>query len=214
MTGTADTEAYEFQQIYGLEVVVIPTHMPMIRKDHHDLVFLTQKEKFDAIVEDITDCNQRGQPVLVGTTSIENSELLSGQLGKQGISHEVLNAKQHDREASIIAQAGRPGAVTIATNMAGRGTDIVLGGNVEAEIDALEEPDEATTARPSATSPVASTTSCAAARAARVTPAPRASTCRCRTACCASSPPNGCPGSCSASACRRARPSRAGWSAG
>ena len=128
MTGTADTEAYEFQQIYGLEVVVIPTHRPMIRKDHSDLVYLTQKDKFDAISEDIRDCLQRQQPVLVGTTSIETSELLSRLLEKQGIAHEVLNAKQHEREAHIVAQAGRPGAVTIATNMAGRGTDIVLGG--------------------------------------------------------------------------------------
>ena len=147
MTGTADTEAYEFQHIYGLEVVVIPTHRPMIRKDHHDLVFLTQKEKFDAIVEDITDCHQRGQPALVGTTSIENSELLARELKGQNIPYEVLNAKQHEREASIIAQAGRPGAVTIATNMAGRGTDIVLGGNVDVELAALEDPDPDTVER-------------------------------------------------------------------
>ena len=128
MTGTADTEAYEFQQIYGLEVVVIPTHRPMVRKDNSDLVYLTQKDKFQAIAEDIRDCQQRKQPVLVGTTSIETSELLSKMLQGQGIAHEVLNAKQHEREAQIVAQAGRPGAVTIATNMAGRGTDIVLGG--------------------------------------------------------------------------------------
>ncbi len=147
MTGTADTEAYEFQHIYGLEVVVIPTHRPMIRKDHHDLVFLTQKEKFDAIVEDISDCHQRGQPALVGTTSIENSELLARELKGQDIPYEVLNAKQHEREASIIAQAGRPGAVTIATNMAGRGTDIVLGGNVDVELAALEDPDPDTVER-------------------------------------------------------------------
>ena len=132
MTGTADTEALEFQQIYGLEVVVIPTHRPMIRKDNPDFVYLTQKDKFEAIIEDIRDCVERGQPVLVGTTSIETSELLSGLLQKEGIPHEVLNAKQHEREAHIVAQAGRPGTVTIATNMAGRGTDIVLGGNVEA----------------------------------------------------------------------------------
>ena len=144
MTGTADTEAYEFQQIYGLEVVVIPTHRPMIRKDMGDLVFLTAKEKFDAIIEDIRDCQKRGQPVLVGTTSVEVSEYLSKLLKKQGIKHEVLNAKHHEREAQIVAQAGRPGAVTIATNMAGRGTDIVLGGSLEAEIDALgENPDPA-----------------------------------------------------------------------
>ena len=134
MTGTADTEAFEFQQIYGLEVIVIPTHKEMIRNDMPDLVYLTEKDKFDAIVEDIEDCRERGQPVLVGTTSIETSELLSSVLNKNGISHEVLNAKQHEREALIVQQAGRPGAITIATNMAGRGTDIVLGGNLEAEL--------------------------------------------------------------------------------
>ncbi len=137
MTGTADTEAYEFQTIYGLEVVVIPTHRPMIREDHPDLVFLTQPEKFDAIVADIVERVKAGQPVLVGTTSIETSELLSKKLNKDGIKHEVLNAKQHEREAQIVAQAGRPGAVTIATNMAGRGTDIVLGGNLDAELTEL-----------------------------------------------------------------------------
>ncbi len=134
MTGTADTEAFEFQQIYGLEVVVIPTHKPMIREDNADLVYLTQKDKFDAIIEDINDCRERGQPVLVGTTSIETSELLSSLLGKRDIGHEVLNAKQHEREAIVVQHAGRPGAITIATNMAGRGTDIVLGGNLDAEI--------------------------------------------------------------------------------
>ncbi len=142
MTGTADTEAYEFQQIYGLEVVVIPTNRPMIRKDHGDLIYLTAKEKFAAIIEDIKGCRERGQPVLVGTASIEASELLSRLLTEQKIKHEVLNAKQHDREAEIIAQAGRPAAVTIATNMAGRGTDIVLGGSLEVELAALKEPDE------------------------------------------------------------------------
>jgi len=140
MTGTADTEAYEFQQIYGLEVVVIPTHMPMIRDDAPDLVYLTQKDKFDAIIEDIKDCNSRGQPVLVGTTSIETSEFLSGLLKKAKIPHQVLNAKFHEREAEIIMQAGRPGTVTIATNMAGRGTDIKLGGNLEAERAKLSSP--------------------------------------------------------------------------
>ncbi|MCP4001829.1 MAG: preprotein translocase subunit SecA [Gammaproteobacteria bacterium] len=139
MTGTADTEAYEFQQIYGLEVVVIPTHRPMVRDDQPDLVHLTQADKFVAISEDIQDCVERGQPVLVGTTSIETSELLAKQLKKEGIAHEVLNAKQHEREAHIVEEAGRPGAVTIATNMAGRGTDIVLGGNFEAELAALGE---------------------------------------------------------------------------
>jgi preprotein translocase subunit SecA len=144
MTGTADTEAFEFQQIYGLEVVVIPTHKPMVRDDAPDLVYLTQKDKFDAIAEDIRECAKRLQPVLVGTTSVETSEMLSGVLKAQGVAHEVLNAKQHEREAHIVAQAGRPGAVTIATNMAGRGTDIVLGGNLKAELAALEAPDEAT----------------------------------------------------------------------
>ena len=144
MTGTADTEAYEVQQIYGLEVVVIPTHKPMIRDDQGDLVYRTDKEKFDAIIEDIKDCHQRGQPVLVGTTSIEISELLSQYLTRDKIRHEVLNAKQHEREAEIVAQAGRPAAVTIATNMAGRGTDIVLGGNVETELAGLTDPDEDT----------------------------------------------------------------------
>ncbi|MFZ8965748.1 MAG: preprotein translocase subunit SecA [Steroidobacteraceae bacterium] len=135
MTGTADTEAFEFQQIYGLEVVVIPTHRPMVRKDLPDLVYLTQQDKFQAILGDIRDCMERKQPVLVGTTSIETSELLSKELDKQGIVHQVLNAKQHEREAQVIAQAGRPGTVTIATNMAGRGTDIVLGGNVEKQVE-------------------------------------------------------------------------------
>ena len=137
MTGTADTESAEFQQIYGLEVVIVPTHLEMIRDDMADLVFLTQEEKFEAVLEDIRDCKARQQPVLVGTTSIETSELLSGMLGRAGIAHEVLNAKQHAREAAIVAQAGRPGAVTIATNMAGRGTDIVLGGNLTAEFDEM-----------------------------------------------------------------------------
>ncbi|PPD04109.1 MAG: preprotein translocase subunit SecA [Methylobacter sp.] len=139
MTGTADTEAFELNKIYGLEVVVIPTHRPMIRKDHGDVVFLTAKEKYEAVAADIKDCVSRGQPVLVGTTSIENSERLSALLKTMAIPHEVLNAKQHEREAHIIAQAGMPGAVTIATNMAGRGTDIVLGGNLEAELAGLGE---------------------------------------------------------------------------
>jgi len=141
MTGTADTEAYEFQQIYGLEVVVIPTHQDMVRDDGADLVYLTQKDKFDAIIEDIEDCRERGQPVLVGTTSIETSEYLSDLLKQQKVSHQVLNAKYHEHEAQIIVDAGRPGSVTIATNMAGRGTDIVLGGNLEAELSAWKESD-------------------------------------------------------------------------
>jgi len=135
MTGTADTEAFEFRQIYGLDVVVIPTHKPMIRDDQNDLIFLTLKDKFDAIVEDINERIGQGQPVLVGTASIESSEILSKELTKRQIEHSVLNAKQHEREADIIADAGRPGVVTIATNMAGRGTDIVLGGNVESELE-------------------------------------------------------------------------------
>ena len=139
MTGTADTEAFELNKIYGLEVVVIPTHRPMIRKDMGDLVYLTTDEKYVAVADDIRSCVSRGQPVLVGTTSIENSERLSELLKKQGIKHEVLNAKQHEREAHIIEQAGMPGAVTIATNMAGRGTDIVLGGNLDAELKLLGE---------------------------------------------------------------------------
>lgn len=142
MTGTADTEAFEFQSIYGLEVVAIPTNKPMIRKDMPDLVFMSVGEKYEAIADDIEESRGRGQPVLVGTASIDSSEVLSALLRKRGVKHEVLNAKQHEREADIIEQAGRPGAVTIATNMAGRGTDIVLGGNPESEIEALEEGDD------------------------------------------------------------------------
>ncbi len=143
MTGTADTEAYEFQTIYNLEVLVIPTHRPMVRKDFGDLVYLTAVEKFNAIIEDIRDCQARQQPVLVGTTSIETSEYLSKLLQKEKVEHKVLNAKFHEQEAHIVVNAGRPGAVTIATNMAGRGTDIVLGGNFEAELAELGEIDEA-----------------------------------------------------------------------
>ncbi len=138
MTGTADTEAFEFQEIYGLETVVIPPNKPTIRKDELDLVYKTAKEKYDAVINDIRDCHQRGQPVLVGTTSIENSELISGLLEKTDLPHQVLNAKQHAKEAEIVAQAGRPGVITIATNMAGRGTDIVLGGNVERQVHFIE----------------------------------------------------------------------------
>jgi preprotein translocase subunit SecA len=139
MTGTADTEAFEFQQIYGLEVVVVPTNMPMIREDMGDLIYLTVQEKYNAIIEDIQDCVKRGQPVLVGTTSVEASELLSGLLDKDKIKHQILNAKQHEREARIIADAGMPGTITIATNMAGRGTDIVLGGNLEVDLKEIPE---------------------------------------------------------------------------
>jgi preprotein translocase subunit SecA len=138
MTGTADTEAYEFQSIYNLETVVIPTHRPMVRNDHQDKVYRTVKEKHDAIVADVKDCYERGQPVLLGTTSIENSEVLSELLKKSSLPHQVLNAKQHAREAEIVAQAGRPKVITIATNMAGRGTDIVLGGNVEKQVDFVQ----------------------------------------------------------------------------
>ena len=138
MTGTADTEAFEFQSIYGLEVIVIPTHKPMIREDYPDLVYLNEEGKYEAIIKDIIDCKEKSQPTLVGTTSIETSELLSAKLKKLKIKHEVLNAKQHEREAIIVQQAGRPGAITIATNMAGRGTDIVLGGNLEAELEEAE----------------------------------------------------------------------------
>ncbi|MDT8311524.1 MAG: preprotein translocase subunit SecA, partial [Methylophaga sp.] len=139
MTGTADTEAYELQSIYSLEVVVIPTHRPMTRKDEADRIYLTSKEKYAAILEDIKDCVARKQPVLVGTASIETSEYVDKLLTDAKIPHEVLNAKFHEKEAQIIADAGKPGAVTIATNMAGRGTDIVLGGSLDAEIDALGE---------------------------------------------------------------------------
>ncbi|KOR32458.1 preprotein translocase subunit SecA [Achromatium sp. WMS3] len=138
MTGTADTEAYEFQDIYKLEVVVIPTNQPMIRNDMGDVIYLSQAEKFQAIIEDIKDCVKRGQPTLVGTASIEVSEKVAAMLKKAKIAHQVLNAKQHEKEAKIIAEAGRPGAVTIATNMAGRGTDIVLGGNLESELADLK----------------------------------------------------------------------------
>ncbi|MDR1367967.1 MAG: SEC-C domain-containing protein, partial [Candidatus Accumulibacter sp.] len=139
MTGTADTEAYEFQQIYSLETVVIPTHLPMIRVDHNDQVFRTAREKYNAIIDDIKDCRARGQPVLVGTTSIENSEILSRLLDREKLPHQVLNAKQHAKEAEIVMQAGMPGMITIATNMAGRGTDIVLGGSIEKLITAVRD---------------------------------------------------------------------------
>lgn len=147
MTGTADTEAYEFQQIYGLEVVVLPTNQPMVRQDNSDLIYMSAEEKFTAIIEDIKKVREAGQPALVGTTSIETSEYLSNLLKKENIPHQVLNAKFHEQEAQIIAEAGRPGTVTIATNMAGRGTDIVLGGNLDAELKALENPEPAEIAK-------------------------------------------------------------------
>jgi preprotein translocase subunit SecA len=139
MTGTADTEAFEFHSIYGLETVVIPTHRPMIRKDEHDQVYRTGRERDQAVINDIRERNAQGQPVLVGTTSIEANEHLSAELKKAGLPHNVLNAKQHEREAEVIAQAGMPGGITIATNMAGRGTDIVLGGSIKNGIDAISE---------------------------------------------------------------------------
>ena len=141
MTGTADTEAYEFQEIYGLETVIIPTNLPMIREDQNDQIFKNDEQKFAAIIKDVRDCYERKQPVLVGTTSIENSELLSEMLKKEGLPHDVLNAKQHAREAEIVAEAGKPGAITIATNMAGRGTDIVLGGSIQKSINMVMEDD-------------------------------------------------------------------------
>ncbi|MDF7675521.1 preprotein translocase subunit SecA [Neisseriaceae bacterium ESL0693] len=137
MTGTADTEAFEFQSIYGLETVIIPTNRPMVRKDFNDQIYRTAEEKYEAVVADIKQRHQQGQPVLVGTTSIENSELVSAMLKKEKLPHNVLNAKEHEREADIIAQAGRPGMITVATNMAGRGTDIVLGGNIKPQIDTI-----------------------------------------------------------------------------
>lgn len=139
MTGTADTEAYEFQSIYGLETVIIPTNLPMIRQDANDKIFRTAEEKFEAVVADIKACHEQGQPVLVGTTSIENSERVSALLNQEKLAHNVLNAKEHEREAYIIAQAGKPGVITVATNMAGRGTDIVLGGNIDADVKAVED---------------------------------------------------------------------------
>jgi len=144
MTGTADTEAYEFNQIYGLETVVIPTNRPMQRVDNMDKVYRTANEKYLAVIDDIKDCQKRGQPVLVGTTTVENSEIISELLKKEKLEHQVLNAKQHEREAHIIVQAGRPGVITIATNMAGRGTDIVLGGNPEPEILEVEAREDLT----------------------------------------------------------------------
>jgi len=139
MTGTADTEAFELHEIYGLEVVVIPGNKPLARVDGNDLVYMSEEEKYQAIAEEIAECQKKGQPVLVGTASIESSEVLSNLLDGMKIKHEVLNAKQHEREAHIIENAGRPGALTIATNMAGRGTDIVLGGSLEAELKELGE---------------------------------------------------------------------------
>jgi preprotein translocase subunit SecA len=138
MTGTADTEAYEFQEIYGLETVVVPPNKPSKRQDQLDRVYKTTKEKYDAAIKDIRECYERGQPVLVGTTSIENSEIIDQLLTREKLPHQVLNAKQHEREADIIAQAGSEGMITIATNMAGRGTDIVLGGNIDKQLKAIE----------------------------------------------------------------------------
>ena len=200
MTGTADTEAYEFQDIYGLETVVIPTHRKMIRDDQQDKVYRTVGEKYRAIVEDIKVCHERQQPVLVGTTSIENSEELSQMLTAAGIAHNVLNAKQHEREALIVLEAGRPGVVTIATNMAGRGTDIVLGGGINKHIDAVrkdetlsEEEKEAKIAAMKAQWDLAvSTISCVVVPVVKVTRVLLASTCPWRIRSCASSAVTAC----------------------
>ena len=203
MTGTADTEAFEFQSIYNLETVIIPTNRPVQRKDFNDQIFRSAEEKFEAVVKDIEECYKRGQPVLVGTTSIENSELVSNLLQKAGLPHNVLNAKEHEREALIVAQAGKVGAITVATNMAGRGTDIVLGGNLKHQIEAIQSnenlSDEEKAAQIAAlengwqaehdqvVAAGASTTNCADAQAVRATPAPAASTSHLKTRCCASS---------------------------
>ena len=222
MTGTADTEAAEFDKIYKLDVVVIPTNRDMSREDEHDLVYRTEREKFEAVVEEIAEKNEKSQPVLVGTISIEKSETLSKMLKKKGVPHVVLNAKYHEQEASIVAQAGQVSAVTIATNMAGRGTDILLGGNpeylakqkakdkspeeyqkilAELEKECAEAHEQVlevggcTSSARSGTSPAASTTSSAAAPAARAIPARRASTCRSKTTSCGSSGPTASPAS-------------------
>ena len=225
MTGTAMTEANEFHQIYKLGVVPIPTNKPMIRMDHSDMVYQTAQAKFDAVVDDLAERYEAGQPVLVGTTSVEKSEVLARLLKRRGVPHEVLNAKNHEREATIVAQAGRKGAVTVATNMAGRGTDIMLGGNPEFLADLelhqrglspAETPEDFEAAWPEAVeksrravaeeheevvalghgaSPGVSTTSCAAGRAGRVTPASHGSTCRSRTTSCAGSTVTGSPSS-------------------
>ena len=219
MTGTADTESVEFREIYNLDVMVAPTNKPMIRIDHHDVIFKTEDEKFDAVIDEIVECSEKGQPVLVGTVSIEKSERVAEKLKKTGVKHHVLNAKNHEREAEIVAQAGRFSAVTISTNMAGRGTDIVLGGNPEfmaaAEAGTRDpmdpelpgragkiqeamrrraragahRPAVCTSSAPSATNRGASTISCADDRDARATPAPRDFIFRSKTTCCESSAP-------------------------
>ena len=215
MTGTADTEAYEFQEIYGLETVVIPTHRMMIRDDQQDKVYRTAKEKYKAIVDDVKECFGRGQPVLVGTTSIENSELISDMLTKAGIPHNVLNAKQHEREAQIVMEAGRPGMVTIATNMAGRGTDIVLGGGISKALEQIDNDETLSDEQKKAQKeeikakwqvdhdrvvelgglriiPAVSTTSCADVPAVRVTRVLPASICPWKIRCSESSPAKRC----------------------
>ena len=205
MTGTADTEAVEFAQIYGLEVSTIPPNRPMVRKDMPDLIYRTRREKMQAIIQAIKELHATGQPVLVGTISIETSELISQLLKREGVPHSVLNAKHHAQEAEIVAQAGQAGKVTIATNMAGRGTDIKLGEGV-VEHRRPAHPRHRTPREPPYRQPVARPF-----RPVRAIRAPRASICRSKTISCACSVPTAFPGSCRNSGCRKASPSRTTW---